>query len=585
MRPPRENGYRSAWAGLVRAGDVGEEIRVAGWVHRRRDHGGLIFIDLRDRTGLLQLVFRPEEAPEAHAAAHGLRSEDVLSARGRVVRREEGTVNPQLPTGEIELAVEEIEKLADAETPPFEIDSDKQVDELLRLRYRYLDLRRERMRDGIELRHRVVAAIRAHLEERDFLDIETPFLTRSTPEGARDFLVPSRVDPGSFYALPQSPQLFKQLLMIAGFERYYQIVRCFRDESARADRLPEFTQLDMEMSFIDEEDVISLCEGLIQSFLAAGGVQVQIPFDRVTYDEAMLRYGSDRPDRRIGMEIESLGDAFASSEFQVFRGTLESGGVVRGLAASGEFPRRRMDELTEVAKQFGAKGLVWAVVESGGEWRSPIAKFLKPEEMQAAASALGAAEGDAIFIVADTAEIAARVLGQLRLELAAPADGHDLLWVVDFPMFEWNEDESRWDALHHPFTSPTGDLDGDPGSWRSRAYDVVWNGWEIGGGSIRINRPDVQQKVFDALGIGQHEARERFGFLLDALNYGAPPHGGIAFGIDRIVAMLAGTESIREVVAFPKAASQADPLTGAPAPVDEEQLTELALRVTKPVDS
>jgi aspartyl-tRNA synthetase len=584
VKPPRENGYRSAWAGLVRAANVDEEVRVAGWVHRRRDHGGLIFIDLRDRTGLLQLVFRPEEAPEAHAAAHGLRSEDVLTARGRVVRREEGTVNPQLPTGEIELAVEEIDKLADAETPPFEIDSDKQVDELLRLRYRYLDLRRESMRDGIELRHRVVAAIRAHLQERDFLDIETPFLTRSTPEGARDFLVPSGVDPGSFYARPQSPQLFKQLLMIAGFERYYQIVRCFRDESARADRLPEFTQLDMEMSFIDEEDVISLCEGLIQSFLAAGGVQVQIPFDRLSYDEAMLRYGTDRPDRRLGMEIDNLGAAFAASEFQVFRGALESGGVVRGLKAGGDFPRRRMDELTELAKQFGAKGLVWAVVEAGGEWRSPIAKFLTPEEMAAATSALGAAEGDAMFIVADTPQIAARVLGQLRLALAPPVDGHDLLWVVDFPMFEWNEDESRWDALHHPFTSPTGDLDGDPGSWRSRAYDVVWNGWEIGGGSIRINRPDIQQKVFDALGIQPDEARERFGFLLDALNYGAPPHGGIAFGIDRIVAMLAGTDSIREVVAFPKAASQADPLTGAPAPVDQEQLTELALKVTRPAD-
>jgi aspartyl-tRNA synthetase len=562
---------------------VDQEVRVAGWVHRRRDHGGLIFIDLRDRTGLLQLVFRPEEAPQAHAAAHSLRSEDVLSARGRVVRREEGTVNPQLPTGEIELAVEEIEQLADAETPPFEIDSDKQVDELLRLKYRYLDLRREPMREAIELRHDVVSAIRDYLAERDFLDIETPFLTRSTPEGARDFLVPSRVDPGSFYALPQSPQLFKQLLMVAGFERYYQIVRCFRDESARADRLPEFTQLDLEMSFIEEEDVISLCEGLIQSFLAAGGVQVQVPFDRVSYDDAMLRYGTDRPDRRIGMEIQELGEAFAQSEFQVFRGALESGGVVRGLKAPGaDLTRKRFDELTEHAKQLGAKGLVWAVVEGDGAWRSPIAKFLKPEEMTAVNEQLGAGEGDAILIVADTAAIAARVLGTLRLELAPPADGHDLLWVVDFPMFEWNEDESRWDALHHPFTSPTGDLDGDPGSWRSRAYDVVWNGWEIGGGSIRINRPDVQQKVFKALGITEDEAQERFGFLLDALKYGAPPHGGIAFGIDRIVAMLRDSDSIREVIAFPKAASQADPLTGAPAPVDQEQLDELALKVTKP---
>jgi aspartyl-tRNA synthetase len=582
VKPPRENAYRDTWAGQVRADRVDDEIRVAGWVHRRRDHGGLIFIDLRDRTGLLQLVFRPEEAPQAHAAAHTLRAEHVLTARGKVVRREEGTVNPQLPTGEVELAVEEIEPLASAETPPFEIDSDKQVDELLRLRYRYLDLRREQMRDGIELRHEVVAAIRDHLNERGFLDIETPFLTRSTPEGARDFLVPSRVDQGSFYALPQSPQLFKQLLMVAGFERYYQIVRCFRDESSRADRLPEFTQLDIEMSFIEEDDVIGLCEGLIKSFLAAGGVNVEPPFDRVGYDEAMLRYGTDRPDRRLGMEIEDLGEAFAQSEFQVFRGALESGGVVRGLKVSGaELTRKRFDELTEQAKQLGAKGLVWAVVEGEG-WRSPIAKFLSAEEMSAVTGRLGASGGDAILIVADSADMAARVLGQLRLELAPPGEGHDLLWVVDFPMFEWNEDESRWDPLHHPFTSPTGELDGDPGAWRSRAYDIVWNGWEIGGGSIRINRPDVQRKVFTALGIGEADAQERFGFLLDALKYGAPPHGGIAFGIDRITAMLAGSESIREVVAFPKAASQADPLTGAPAPVDEEQLRELALKVDRP---
>jgi aspartyl-tRNA synthetase len=582
VKPPRENSYRDTWAGQVRADRVDDEIRVAGWVHRRRDHGGLIFIDLRDRTGLLQLVFRPEEAPQAHAAAHTLRAEHVLTARGKVVRREEGTVNPQLPTGEVELAVEEIEPLASAETPPFEIDSDKQVDELLRLRYRYLDLRREQMRDGIALRHDVVAAIRDYLNERGFLDIETPFLTRSTPEGARDFLVPSRVEQGSFYALPQSPQLFKQLLMVAGFERYYQIVRCFRDESSRADRLPEFTQLDIELSFIEEDDVIELCEGLIQSFLAAGGVNVEPPFDRVGYDEAMLRYGTDRPDRRLGMEIENLGEAFAQSEFQVFRGALESGGVVRGLKVSGgDLTRKRFDELTEQAKQLGAKGLVWAVVEGEG-WRSPIAKFLSAEEMSAVTGKLGASEGDAILIVADSAEIAARVLGQLRLELAPPAEGHDLLWVVDFPMFEWNEDESRWDPLHHPFTSPTGELDGDPGAWRSRAYDIVWNGWEIGGGSIRINRPDVQRKVFTALGIGEADAQERFGFLLDALKYGAPPHGGIAFGIDRITAMLAGSDSIREVVAFPKAASQADPLTGAPAPVDEEQLRELALKVDRP---
>ena len=582
MRPPRENGYRGAWAGLVRAENVGDEIRVAGWVHRRRDHGGLIFIDLRDRTGLLQLVFRPEEAPDAHAAARSLRAEDVLTARGRLVRREEGTVNPQLPTGEVELAVDQLEQLADAETPPFEVDSDKQVDELLRLRYRYLDLRRDRMRSTIELRHDVIVAIREYLNDNGFLDIETPFLTRSTPEGARDFLVPSRTTPGSFYALPQSPQLFKQLLMVSGFERYYQIVRCFRDEAARADRLPEFTQLDMELSFVEEEDVITLCEGLIQSFLAAGGVQVQVPFERLRYDEAMLRYGTDSPDRRPGMEIADLGEAFAHSEFQVFNGALGSGGVVRGFAARDEFPRRRLDELTEQARQLGAKGLVWATVEAGGEWRSPVAKFLGVDEMAAAADRVGASEGDAIFIVADAAEVAARVLGQLRLELAPPAEGHDLVWIVDFPMFEWNEEEARWDPLHHPFTAPTGDLDGDPGAWRSRAYDVVWNGWEIGGGSIRINRPDLQERVFDALGISRADARERFGFLLDALRYGAPPHGGIAFGIDRIIALLAGHHSIREVIAFPKTASQADPLTGAPAPVDEAQLTELGLKALGP---
>jgi aspartyl-tRNA synthetase len=585
VKAPRENSYRTAWAGTLRAENVDSEVRVAGWVHRRRDHGGLIFIDLRDRTGLLQLVFRPEEAPEAHAAAHGLRAEDVLSAKGRLVRREEGTVNPQLPTGEIELAVDDIEVLADAETPPFEVDSDKSVDESLRLRYRYLDLRRERMSHNIELRHEVVATMRRYLDEQGFLEIETPFLTRSTPEGARDFLVPSRIQPGSFYALPQSPQLFKQLLMVSGFERYYQVVRCFRDEAARADRLPEFTQLDMELSFVDEEDVISICEGLIKEFLAAGGVDVQIPFERLDYDDVMLRYGTDRPDRRFGMEIQDLGPAFAGSEFKVFSGALAGGGVVRGFKVHGseEFTRKRFDELTEQAQQLGAKGLVWAVVEADGGWRSQVAKFLKPEEMSAAAEQLGATEGDALFIVADSPEIAARVLGALRLELAPDGvEGNDVFWVLDFPMFEWNEEENRWDALHHPFTSPTGDLDGDPGSWRSRAYDIVWNGNEIGGGSIRINRPDVQRKVFDAIGLTDEEAEARFGFLLEAFRYGAPPHGGIAFGVDRIIALLAGTDSIREVIAFPKAASGADPLTGAPAPVDEEQLRELGIQVRKP---
>jgi aspartyl-tRNA synthetase len=556
---------------------VDSQARVAGWVHRRRDHGGLIFIDLRDRSGLLQLVFHPEDAPEAHRAAHELRAEDVVSAGGTIVRREEQNVNPAMPTGEVELSVADFELLADAETPPFQVDEDGAVEEGTRLRYRYLDLRRERMRANVELRHAVAQAIREHLNGAGFLEIETPMLTRSTPEGARDFIVPSRLQPGSWYALPQSPQLFKQLFMVAGFERYYQIVRCFRDEDLRADRQPEFTQLDMEMSFVDEDDVHEVVDGLLRSVLAVAGIEVDLPLERLTYDDAMLRYGTDKPDRRPGMEIHDLGEAFAGSEFKVFAGALESGGVVRGLRASGDFPRSRLDQLTDAAKARGAKGLVWATLEPGGEWRSPVAKFLTPEERGRAAELLGAREGDTIFAVADEESVAARVLGALRLELAGPRQGHDIFWVVDFPMFEWNETEGRLDPLHHPFTAPSGDLDADPATWRSRAYDVVLDGWELGGGSIRINRTDVQEKVFDAIGLPRDEARERFGFLLDAFRYGAPPHGGIAFGFDRMVALLAGLDNIRDTIAFPKTASGADPLTGAPAPLDEPQLRELGI--------
>jgi aspartyl-tRNA synthetase len=428
------------------------------------------------------------------------------------------------------------------------------------------------------LRHEVVRAIRDHLSEDGYLEIETPILTRSTPEGARDFLVPARQLRGSWYALPQSPQLFKQLLMMSGMERYFQIARCFRDEDLRADRQPEFTQLDMELAFVEEEDVIETVDRLLERVLAVGGLEVSLPIERVTYDEVMLRYGSDRPDRRLGTEIVELTDVFRGSEFKVFAGAVESGGVVRALKAGGEWPRSRFDALTERAQSLGAKGLAWAVVEDGG-WRSPIAKFLSDEEVRAATEALGAREGEAVLIVADQAAVAARVLGALRLEVAdVEPQGHDIFWVTDFPMFEWNEDEARWDALHHPFTAPTGDLDADPGQWRSRAYDIVLNGSEIGGGSIRINTPELQQKVFDALGIGPDEARERFGFLLEALRYGAPPHGGIAFGIDRIAALLAGRDSIRDVIAFPKTASGSDPLTGAPAPVDARQLRELGLQ-------
>ncbi len=590
------NRYRDTWAGGLDAGRAGTQARVSGWVHRRRDHGGLIFIDLRERSGIVQLVFHPESAPEAHARAHSLRSEDVITAAGTVNLRAPENINPNLATGEIEVAVSELALLADSETPPFPLDEDVNIDENLRLRHRSVDLRRKPLQDAIALRHRVVQTMRDVLDKHGFLEIETPFLTRSTPEGARDFLVPARVAPGSFYALPQSPQLFKQLLMLAGFERYYQIVRCFRDEDSRADRMTEFTQLDMELSFVVEEDVYEITEAVIGAVFERAGFDVPAPpWPRMTYAEAVSRFGSDRPDTRFGLELHDLGGELRQTGFKVFADTLAGGGVVRGInAGARELPRSDLDALTEVAKQHGAKGLVWAFVhdEEPG-WRSPIAKFLSAGEIAGVTRTLEASSGDLLLIVADAPATAERVLGALRLELArrlqlVPAGSHDIRWVIQFPMFSWDQDGQRWDASHHPFTAPAtaagaaataADLD-DPGRLLSRSYDLVLDGNEIGGGSIRNHRIDVQTRIFELLGIDQQEAQARFGFLLDALRFGAPPHGGIAFGLDRIVALLAGRDNIREVIAFPKATSGADPLTGAPAPVEPVQLRELGLRLS-----
>ena len=583
-RAPRANPYRDAWCGDLSAANARAPARVAGWVARRRDHGGLIFIDLRDRSGLLQLVFHPENGAELFAAAERLRGEYVVSVAGDVVAREPQNVNPDLKTGEIELQATDMRLLAESLTPPFPLDEDIELDETLRLRHRTLDLRRPHMAEALVLRNDVVQTIRRALDAEDFLEIETPILTRSTPEGARDFLVPARMSPGAFYALPQSPQLFKQLLMIAGYERYFQIARCFRDEDLRADRQPEFTQLDLEMSFVEEDDVIDVNERVMAKVFEVGGLDVPPPpYERLPYDEALLRFGSDRPDRRFDLEISDVSDALRSSEFKVFANVLGSGGVVRAIdAGRREVPRSELDALTDVAKRFGAGGLVWAFVQDDGTWRSPIAKFLSADEIAAVTAALEASPGDLLLAVADTADTAAAALGALRLDLAerwglVPDGSHDVLWVVDFPMFGYDADEGRWDALHHPFTAPTGDLS-DPGSLRSRAYDLVVDGWELGGGSIRINDPTVQSRVLEIIGMDADEAQRRFGFLLEALRYGAPPHGGIAFGIDRIVALLAGRDSIRDVIAFPKTASGSDPLTGAPAPVDDAQLRELGLR-------
>jgi aspartyl-tRNA synthetase len=582
--PPRANEYRDAWCGELTAERAGSGARVAGWVHRRRDHGGLIFIDLRDRSGIVQLVFHPDSSGAAFAKAEHLRPEHVVAASGEVVRREEGNVNPNLPTGEIELAVTELDLLAESETPPFPIEDDTvEVDELLRLRYRALDLRRRPMQDVMVLRHQIIKAMRDVLDDRDFLEIETPILTRSTPEGARDFLVPSRLQLGSWYALPQSPQLFKQLLMIGGYERYFQIARCFRDEDQRGFRQLEFTQLDIEMSFVDEEDVIGTTEAVMVAVFEAAEFDVPPPpWPRVSFDEAMLRFGSDKPDTRYGMELHDVGELLRGSEFKVFEGVLSNNGIVRALnAGAREMSRSELDGLNEVVQRYGAKAVAPIYVQGDG-WAGNLAKFFTDEQIRAVNEELEASDGDLLLFVADRRHIAPVALGALRIELAerfdmVPRDRHELVWVVDFPMFERDPEAGRWTAIHHPFTAPSGSFD-DPGAMKSRGYDLALDGVEIGGGSIRIHEADVQREVFKVLGMSEEEARARFGFLLDALKYGAPPHGGIAFGIDRVVAIMAGRESIRDVIAFPKTASGQDPLTGAPAPVDPDQLRELAVR-------
>jgi aspartyl-tRNA synthetase len=580
---------RTHSCGELRAADAGKEVTLCGWVGRDRDHGGVIFIDLRDREGFVQVVFNPEEQPDAHATATQLKTESVVRIAGRVRPRPAGTVNSNLPTGEIEVAAQSIEVLTTADTTPFAIEDRIEVGEDIRLKYRYLDLRRPEMTRVLRLRHNINKIIRDYMDATGFLEVETPVLTRSTPEGARDFLVPARQWPGEFYALPQSPQQLKQLLMIAGQDRYYQIVRCFRDEASRADRSVEFTQLDVEMSFVTEEDVMSVFEPLMAAIVReTQGVEVQTPFPRMTYDQMMSRYGSDKPDLRYAMELADLGAAFAGTGFRAFAGAVEGGGIIKAMAVpgGGQLSRKELDELVTQVKGTGAAGLVWLVVEEAGAVRSPVEKHLSAEEIAAMIDATGADAGDLILVVADKPVRTNVALDFLRRQMAVrmdliPEGVWSFCWMVEPPLFEWSEEDERWSSVHHPFTSPASE-DMSPENAKARAYDLVLNGFELGGGSIRIHRPDVQRKVFAALGLSDEQAEEQFGHLLTAFRYGAPPHGGCAFGLDRIVMLMAGKEAIRDVTAFPKAQSGQDPLTGAPAAVSADQLKELGLRLAHP---